>query len=211
MPGNSASAQSVHWLYSDSLLWSTRGRSWGFRFLHLPEGRLAGENWDAVYQQVFANNEHVPARFRGTMVLRDGRSVAYVAARFFDDKEVWKDAAGRTIPHEMLLVVEDDDATAIAGTDWPATLMDHLRDTYRSVFALDAGSLPQATALPYYAFRLEGAGHSEPCQASAIDVRDLTASGGERASKPRAAGDNAWQRLCRFLENVVAFLSGRPG
>jgi hypothetical protein len=204
---NNATTQTVHWLYSDSLLWSTRGRSWGFRFLHLPEGRLAGEDWDAVYQRVFANNDHVPARFRGSMRMRDGRAVAYVAARFFDDKEVWKDAAGRTVPHEMLLVVETDEAEAIAATDWPATLMDHVRDTYKGVFDLDAGSLPRTTELPY-AIRLETSGQINPSRAPAVDVQDIVAVG-YRQAKTHGVSATIWERLAELLNNFVAFLGGR--
>lgn len=73
------------------LIWATRGRSWGFRFL------LDGELSDPLptYERSFANLEHEPAAWR--------RTVGEVALRF-PDPLARRDAAGRIIPHEFVVI-----------------------------------------------------------------------------------------------------------
>src|SRR6476661_3454327 len=72
------------------LIWATRGRSWGFRFL------LAGGLSDplADYERAFADLEPEPAAWR--------RTDAVVALRI-PDPDGRKDAAGRDIPHEFVV------------------------------------------------------------------------------------------------------------
>jgi len=72
------------------LIWATRGRSWGFRFLldaglgdPLPE-----------YERAFGELRDAPTAWR-----RDG---GHVALRF-PDPLGRRDAAGRVIPHEFVL------------------------------------------------------------------------------------------------------------
>src|SRR4051812_4548076 len=74
----------------DRLIWATRGRSWGFRFL------LTGGLSDplADYERAFAGLEGEPATWR--------RTNAGVALRI-SDPEGRKDAAGREIPHEFVV------------------------------------------------------------------------------------------------------------
>ncbi|WP_432886984.1 hypothetical protein ACQPYH_04530 [Kribbella sp. CA-245084] len=73
-----------------SLIWATRGRSWGFRFL------LNGGWSDPLlnYERSFAGLEDEPATWR--------RSAGKVALRF-PDPLGRKDAAGRVIPHEFVV------------------------------------------------------------------------------------------------------------
>lgn len=76
-----------------SLIWATRGKSWGFRFLR------SGGSADPLidYEDVFSG--------------LDGQSYAFrrlgdrVALRF-TDPEARQDAAGRPIPHEFVLTGE---------------------------------------------------------------------------------------------------------
>ncbi|PXW33693.1 UNVERIFIED_CONTAM: hypothetical protein DES50_102316 [Williamsia faeni] len=72
------------------LIWATRGRKWGFRFLldaglgdPLPE-----------YERAFAELADEPAAWR-----RNG----HVVAVRFPDPEGRRDAAGRVIPHEFVV------------------------------------------------------------------------------------------------------------
>lgn len=92
------------------LIWATRGRSWGFRFL------LDGGHADPLpaYERAFAEIGNEPAALRrvsGTVALR------------FPDPEGRRDASGRIIPHEFVVV--GDAADAIASEDdgryvlWP--------------------------------------------------------------------------------------------
>ena len=74
---------------SGELIWATRGRSWGFRFLldgGLPDPLLE-------YERVFAG---VPDQ-QSACQRQDGK----VALRF-PDPEGRRDSAGRLIPHEFL-------------------------------------------------------------------------------------------------------------
>ena len=72
------------------LIWATRGRFWGFRFL------LKGGLSDPllVYEQSFAGDDDKPATLRrvaGTVALR------------FPDPLGRRDASGRVIPHEFVV------------------------------------------------------------------------------------------------------------
>ncbi len=73
------------------LLWATRGRTWGFRFL------LNGGFDDplGVYDEIFPEMDGQPEAWR--------RVDEKVALRFPDPLER-QDAAGRVIPHESVLL-----------------------------------------------------------------------------------------------------------
>ena len=72
------------------LIWATRGRSWGFRFL------LKGGLSDPLpaYERSFAGDDDKPAMWR--------RAAGTVALRF-PDPLGRRDASGRVIPHEFVL------------------------------------------------------------------------------------------------------------
>ncbi len=72
-----------------SLVWATRGRDWGFRFLR--DGGLVDPL--PLYERAFAGIDEEPEAWR-----RDGETVAF---RFSDPLER-RDAAGRVIPHEFV-------------------------------------------------------------------------------------------------------------
>lgn len=73
------------------IVWATRGRTWGFRFL------LTGGVSDplAEYERVFADRKDEPT----VWVQRVGR----VGLRF-PDPEGRRDTAGRIIPHEFVIL-----------------------------------------------------------------------------------------------------------
>ena len=74
----------------ERLIWATRGRSWGFRFL------LRGGLPDPlpVYERSFANLKDEPATCQ--------RNAGEVALRF-PDPLGRRDASGRLIPHEFVV------------------------------------------------------------------------------------------------------------
>jgi hypothetical protein len=94
------------------LLWATRGRSWGFRFLSV-EGGASGADPLALYERAFAGHED---ETEGCW-----RSGALLAVRF-PDPEGRADESGRMIPHELVLEAAsadvDSPADAIASI-WP--------------------------------------------------------------------------------------------
>lgn len=112
-----------------SLIWATRGRSWGFRFL------LDGGYEDplSAYERAFAGLEGQPTAFR-----RVGQRVALR----FPDPEDRADVAGRIIPHDF--VVLEPIAGDIHSVDdgrqkvWPL-----VADVYARLWR---GSAPSATA-----------------------------------------------------------------
>lgn len=73
-----------------SVVWATRGRSWGFRFL------LDGGEPDPLpaYERAFLGTEGDPTTYR--------RSDDRVAVRF-SDPEGRRDRSGRPIPHELVV------------------------------------------------------------------------------------------------------------
>lgn len=76
------------------LIWATRGRTWGFRFL-----RTGGlENPLEVYEEAFIGSDGAPRAFT--------QRAATLAVRF-PDPEQRKDRAGRVIPHEFVVLTPD--------------------------------------------------------------------------------------------------------
>lgn len=75
----------------ERLIWATRGRSWGFRFL------LTGGLSDPllVYERSFADLEDEPTTFH--------RAAAGKVALRFPDPLGRRDASGRIIPHEFVV------------------------------------------------------------------------------------------------------------
>uniref|UniRef100_A0A7C4VR54 Uncharacterized protein n=1 Tax=Desulfatirhabdium butyrativorans TaxID=340467 RepID=A0A7C4VR54_9BACT len=121
-----------------NLLWSTRGREWGFRFLHKPAVQVG--IWESIYQSIFGSDECVPQRWHGTITHSYGPALQYVASRFIDPIKVWKDAAGREIPHEMLLILETG-AEETAGFDWERVVFEFVRSYYQDQFEKDLSSI----------------------------------------------------------------------
>lgn len=75
------------------LIWATRGRTWGFRFL-----RADGvEDPLLEYDKYFSEIGDAPAAYH-----RDGDTVALR----FPDPEGRKDASGRVIPHEFVVYAD---------------------------------------------------------------------------------------------------------
>lgn len=101
-----------------NLIWATRGRTWGFRFL------LDGDSANplAVYESAFVGVENDDALFR--------RSGPRVALRFLDPLGR-TDSAGRVIPHDF--VVTGPTAAIIGSVD------DGLREIWPTVAAVYAG------------------------------------------------------------------------
>jgi hypothetical protein len=73
------------------LIWATRGRSWGFRFLDLG----GFDDPLRVYEEMYLGLEDQPDVFR--------RHAGRVAIRF-PDPEGRTDAAGRVIPHDFVVL-----------------------------------------------------------------------------------------------------------
>ena len=83
------------------LLWATRGRSWGFRFL--PVEGTTGADPLALYERAYIGHEDESEgcwRTGGLLAVR------------FADPEGRTDESGRVIPHE--LVLDADEATDLA-------------------------------------------------------------------------------------------------
>lgn len=114
------------------IVWATRGRSWGFRFL------LDGGHADPLpaYDRAFAGTEGE------TTVCR---RVGPLLALRFPDPEGRQDQAGRAIPHDV--VVEGASANAVHSLDdgvrlvWPllAESFEQVWETPRPPASIDTG------------------------------------------------------------------------
>jgi hypothetical protein len=117
----------------EGLIWATRGRSWGFRFLL--DGGLSDPLLE--YERIFADLGDEPTGWR--------RVSGKVALRF-PDPLGRRDAAGRVIPHEF--VVSGDLANDIESAEdgrqrvWPP-----VAEAYAQVW--DAEEPPSATGLRF--------------------------------------------------------------
>jgi len=77
-----------------NLIWATRGRTWGFRFLRT--GGLV--NPLELYEEAFAGSDGAPLAFT--------QRAETLAVRF-PDPELRRDRAGRVIPHEFVVLAPD--------------------------------------------------------------------------------------------------------
>lgn len=85
-----------------SVIWVTRGESWGFRFLH--DGGIP--NALEIYESVFEGSEGLPSVFQ--------TRYDTIAIRFADPLGR-KDRSGRPIPHDF--VVSGEDAEKLTSFD----------------------------------------------------------------------------------------------
>lgn len=98
------------------LLWATRGRTWGFRFLPVDGSSSAAASPDplALYDRAFAGHEDEAEgcwRADGLLAVR------------LRDPEGRRDEAGRVVLHELVLdaaqAADDDSAAAATRHVWP--------------------------------------------------------------------------------------------
>lgn len=116
-----------------NLIWATRGRNWGFRFL------LDADLGDPLpeYERAFAELADEPAVWR-----RNG----HVVAVRFPDPEGRRDAAGRVIPHEFVVFGDGaDDVNSVHDGEqhlWPL-----VEQSFERVW--DADTTPSAADLRF--------------------------------------------------------------
>jgi hypothetical protein len=108
------------------LIWVTRGRTWGFRFLR----RGGYEDPLPVYDSAFSGVEHESQTWR--RVTKTAALPEMVALRFPDPMER-RDQAGRVIPHDFVvfspLAGEIDSVEDGFRLVWP-----HVADEFTRVF-----------------------------------------------------------------------------
>jgi hypothetical protein len=85
-----------------SLIWSTRGRTWGFRFLHTADYA----DPLPIYSAAFSGIEDEPQAWRRVGATAE---LPELVALRFPDPEGRKDRAGRVIPHEFVLFPPEAD------------------------------------------------------------------------------------------------------
>lgn len=107
-----------------SLIWATRGRVWGFRFLR---NDVAGDPL-TLYEAAFSGVEGTPEACR--RVVGSGARPEMVALRF-PDPLGRRDRAGRVIPHDFIvfgaLADEVDSLEAGRQRIWPLVADDFER------------------------------------------------------------------------------------
>lgn len=98
----------------NDILWSSRGKDWGFRILQHPTTFEC--DWLDIHKAVFANSKDDEGFYERTQVRIGLIEKKCVGIRFLDP-ELRCDSAGRVIPHEFIvfgqssLALEDN-------TDW---------------------------------------------------------------------------------------------
>lgn len=101
-----------------TLIWATRGRDWGFKFI-----RNGGHSDPLLeYDKAFAQVEDSPSVYRKT---------GSIAALRFPDPQGRRDRAGRVIPHEF--VIEGNMAETVRSVEdglrevWPLVADEYMR------------------------------------------------------------------------------------
>jgi len=140
-------AMSDPWLSwsRDQLLWATRGLHWGFRIIvKPPESKF---NALTLYEEVFSTSstllapkESQPEFFQVEVADRNGEARPVMAARFLDPDPTHRDAAGRRILHEVLLVWHKGEMPKPESTpaDWHLRVFGQLRSEYERIYPLES-------------------------------------------------------------------------
>jgi hypothetical protein len=91
----------------DSILWSTRGYNWGFRFPLQPQkyGKDC-QDWLGHYEKMFEPFGDDDNRVVNGYLNIDNKEIPFIAVRFKDPEER-KDISGRIIPHEVAIIGDD--------------------------------------------------------------------------------------------------------
>jgi hypothetical protein len=91
----------------DSVLWSTRGYNWGFRFPLQPQkyGKDC-QDWLGHYEKMFDQFGDDDNRVVNGYLKIDNKEIPFIAIRF-KDPEQRKDISGRIIPHELAIIGDD--------------------------------------------------------------------------------------------------------
>lgn len=125
----------------EGLIWATRGHSWGFRFL--ADGGLSDPLPE--YERIFAGLGDEATAWRCV----DGRG-----ALRFPDPDGRRDAAGRVIPHEFVVLegLASGIESAAEGQDrvWPLveSVYERVWDTQRPPSTADLRFAPQNETAP---------------------------------------------------------------
>jgi hypothetical protein len=108
-----------------NVIWATRGKTWGFRFL------LSGRQTHALalYEEAFAGVDSSPEVFQ--------RRAGVLAVRFADP-EGRKDRSGRLIPHEFVVLPPESQAMENF-RDAQIALWKHVGARYAEVWDLPSG------------------------------------------------------------------------
>ena len=132
---------------NNTFLWFTRGKSWGFQFLSKPSGFSSVEN---IYKKVFLTDEDYFGYWKG-VISSDSREGYYIACRCYDEKKSISDEAGRRIPHELLILCEDQNQQEeFALLSWGPAVMDRIREAYLERYELESAEISEC----YISFEL---------------------------------------------------------
>lgn len=178
-----------------NMLWSTRGKEWGFRFVNQPEDYpdLSGQ----IYNSIFIKDDRVPLRCYGTASLPNGNVINYVASRFFDPDTTWKDIASRQIPHEIYLDIGVMPPKVLISCFWEYAVMNQLRNYYSVAYNKSA-----ETIQPFQGLGDEILLSCTPCPIEASRV-DIQLSSQKIDQRNISIGGKVWKVLNSDLSELL--------
>lgn len=119
---------------NNNFMWLTRGKNWEFRFLSEPPGF---DSRKKLYKSVFLQDEGYIGYWKGCFS-KNNKILYYTACRCFDEEKNCRDAAGRRIPHEFLILCAQAEQEQLALLQWGQFVIGKTRDFYMRQYALDA-------------------------------------------------------------------------
>ena len=127
------------------ILWSSRGRDWGFQILRHPT--IFECEWLDVYKEVFGNSKDDEGFYLRTQVwIGQSKKVECIGIRFLDP-ELRCDSAGRVIPHEFI-VFGQTSSFLEDNTDWVHWLWPIVSEEYAILYPMNSREV-QKRFLPY--------------------------------------------------------------
>jgi hypothetical protein len=129
---------------ANDVLWSSRGKDWGFRILQHPRSNC---DWLEVHDTVFANSKD-DERFYTRTQVRTGltKRERCVGLRFLDPDSRC-DSAGRVIPHEFIVFGQSSSAFD-DHADWARTLWQMVREKYATLYPMNPKEVQEQLAMP---------------------------------------------------------------
>jgi hypothetical protein len=119
----------------DSVLWSTRGYNWGFRFPLQPQKyEKYCQDWLEHYEKMFEQFGDDDNRVVNGYLKIDNKETPFIAIRF-KDPEDRNDISGRIIPHEVAIIGDDtQNLRSLNSLELKNAVWTLLSDTYSNIY-----------------------------------------------------------------------------
>ena len=166
---------------NENLLWMTRGKEWGFRFLSKCSS-LPSDVVEDLYKKVFLRDESRFGYWKGFISVDEVRT-PYVACRCYD-KTIQRDQAGRRIPHDFLMLCTDEGYSLLSCLKWESLILDKVRGLYSDRYSRGADAVTDCL-IDFRVCLDSGIEHSDSCVSLDVALTPTVPPSSRRMCSPK--------------------------